>query len=81
MAKSDTVTPTQGAMSADEHTAFLLRILMHLVAVSPGGNLEVDLNMVAMSTANKQLDVELDGPIFRAKVIPEIILPPHMRGQ
>lgn len=78
MAGKDTITPTQGSMTADEHTAFIMRIMMHLAAIAPGGVLEVDLNDVARTTQGIELRVELDGPSFKAVAVKSIIHPENM---
>lgn len=63
------VTPTQGAMSAEEHNAFLLRIFMHLVSTSDGSQIKVNLHDVLASTANRTMMVNLDGETFTAQVM------------
>lgn len=63
------VTPTQGAMSAEEHNAFLLRILMHLVSTSDGSQINVSLHDVLESTKDRTMMVSLNGDIFTAQVM------------
>lgn len=63
------VTPTQGAMNAEQHNAFLLRILMHLVSTSDGSQLKVNLEDVLESTKDRTMMVGLDGNIFTAQVL------------
>lgn len=63
------VIPTQGDMGPEEHNAFLLRIFMHLVSVSGGSTLTVDLNDVLKSTSDRTMLVKLDNNMFTAQVI------------
>ena len=63
------VTPTQGLMSAEEHNAFLLRVLMHLVSTAEGSQINVNLHDVLESTANRTMMVNLDGDVFTAQVV------------
>lgn len=61
------VTPVEGSMSSSEHTAFILRIFMYLVAVQPNKVLTVDLERVKALTGDHTLDVKLEGATFTAK--------------
>lgn len=61
------VTPVEGSMSSSEHTAFMLRIFMYLVAVQPNKTLIVDLERVKALTGDHTLDVKLEGATFTAK--------------
>lgn len=60
------VTPVEGDMTSADHTAFMLRIFMYLVAVQPNKTLVVDLERVKALTGDHTLDVTLDGPTFTA---------------
>lgn len=63
------VTPVEGAMTSADHTAFMLRIFMYLVAVQPHKRLVVDLERVKALTSDHTLDVTLDGSTFTAQAV------------
>lgn len=68
------VTPTSGPMSQDEHTAFILRVFMYLVE-KKNQRLKVDLSDVMHKTRGRQLQIQLNGHIFEARTIADLIVP------
>lgn len=72
--KPQLVTPTSGAMTQDEHTAFILRVFMYLVE-KRNQRIKVDLSDVMHKTRGRQLQIQLNGHIFEARTIADLILP------
>ena len=75
MSNENKIEVTEGAMTPDDHTAFIFRILMYLVSMEPDSILTVDLNQVLAATTGKQLKVRMEGAEFTASVVPELIIP------
>jgi len=81
------VVPTQGTMSSAEHTAFMLRVLMYLVAKEDQQILEVDLNDVLAATKDKEMEVAIDREYFALRLIDrpvetksKLIMPSTQKG-
>lgn len=73
--KPDVVTPTQGDMSQQDHTAFILRIFMYWVERQAAKQVTVDLRDVMARTRGRQLQVALQGHVFEARTIADLTLP------
>ena len=64
------VQPVVGNLDAADHTAFMLRILLYIVACQDEERIEIDLQCVADLTKDKTMNVILDGGKFIATALP-----------
>lgn len=69
------LTPTEGDMTQEQHTAFILRIFQYLVETSDNGVLEVDLNDVMAKTTGRILQVRMEGHTFQARTMQGLLAP------